>query len=730
MFGMILSTINNSWGPIKVGSLCLQNNGASQTMTVEGCSGESNQMFKAAELGGGIIIKTADNNCVNILGAKTAANSAIGTYACINNAATRNQIFIPTVNSLSNGGQVSLFSDSVTMCMTAQSVAAGKPVLLGYCIDAASQKWVFPLVMPASSTAIYATSPSGKQLCLQTYPDTSVGFRPCYEGLIAQQWQYDFGFTINAAFGSKRCLTAGDGNMYTDVCGYGSEQLLILGANNKLIFGNGYQCLGFGGSEYDAILKPCSASPTIGFNRKTLLIDEVPTNTCALQGTRKEWRKQTAAEKTAYINAVNKLRSTASTSGRANRYIDLVAIHSAAAGYIHMTPLFLPWHRAFLRLYENLLRKIDPTVSLPYWDWSSDSPNPMKSSTISQVIGSATTALGTRGTATSGYCLRDGIAANWKSSEGGCVTRSYASDFTSPSQIDVAIAVQRDPTFEAFAGDLEYFHNLMHGQIGGDNGMMSWTNLSPNDNIFFFHHTNVDRLWYSWQQYHTSIQSQYTGSYVLPDGTTTNVKVTDWMPSFNIPVSGALTLGNGGQCTGYDTIDKTKITRRDVTPIEERGLLPWLDTSLPNFVSGALQFARKKHGSGKHGTIPLPPMPGLAEWFVRRNMGTKLFGKPNSAEEDDRNIRHCRAMESRISTHRAQFIELLDKYFEEHPGAEYEDAFIYALTNLEILEPAKKPELSSNVNGGTVRNGTGSPKPANVTGIIAREELDVQAITI
>jgi tyrosinase len=36
---------------------------------------------------------------------------------------------------------------------------------------------------------------------------------------------------------------------------------------------------------------------------------------------------------------------------------------------------FLTWHRAYLYGFEKQLQDIDPTVTLPYWDWSADSVN-------------------------------------------------------------------------------------------------------------------------------------------------------------------------------------------------------------------------------------------------------------------------------------------------------------------------------------------------------------------
>lgn len=41
-------------------------------------------------------------------------------------------------------------------------------------------------------------------------------------------------------------------------------------------------------------------------------------------------------------------------------------------GWAHDSPAFLPWHRYLIRQFELDLQAIDPTISLPYWDWTVD----------------------------------------------------------------------------------------------------------------------------------------------------------------------------------------------------------------------------------------------------------------------------------------------------------------------------------------------------------------------
>ena len=45
-------------------------------------------------------------------------------------------------------------------------------------------------------------------------------------------------------------------------------------------------------------------------------------------------------------------------------------IHQAT--HVHRGPEFLPWHREIVNRLEDMLREINPDLSLHYWDWTQD----------------------------------------------------------------------------------------------------------------------------------------------------------------------------------------------------------------------------------------------------------------------------------------------------------------------------------------------------------------------
>ena len=247
---------------------------------------------------------------------------------------------------------------------------------------------------------------------------------------------------------------------------------------------------------------------------------------------RKNQAHLTPAERTAFVNALLALKnSVPSQMGLASRYDDYVQIHMdsmmASPGWAHRAPAFFPWHRELLRRFELDLQAIDPTVSLPYWDWEVDnSPDPT-------VAGSPWTAefMGGNGDPGQGDKVTTGPfrfdGGQWTlhvtTGAGGAdrdntnylrrrlADPSGATSLPTPANVADALTVtpydaapwdtSAQPSFrnrlEGWYG-AGSIHNRVHLWVGGNMRPMT----SPNDPVFFLHHCNIDRLWTLWQRQH------------------------------------------------------------------------------------------------------------------------------------------------------------------------------------------------------------------------------------
>jgi tyrosinase-like protein len=61
---------------------------------------------------------------------------------------------------------------------------------------------------------------------------------------------------------------------------------------------------------------------------------------------------------------------TDSVPGGVSRWFKQDEIHQAT--HVHDGPEFVPWHREIVNRFEELLRQINPQLSLHYWDWTQD----------------------------------------------------------------------------------------------------------------------------------------------------------------------------------------------------------------------------------------------------------------------------------------------------------------------------------------------------------------------
>ncbi|KAH6599563.1 hypothetical protein BASA50_002905 [Batrachochytrium salamandrivorans] len=256
------------------------------------------------------------------------------------------------------------------------------------------------------------------------------------------------------------------------------------------------------------------------------------TTSCSNPSQRQEWRELSAAQKTAYINAVVCLKRTPSRSrntGSPSRFDDFARTHSLVTQVAHSSPAFLPWHRAYLFAYEDALKRdCGYQGSLPYWDWSVDSQAPENS-----VIWSSNAFGGDGSTSSPNRCVTTGSFAGFVSTFGyqRCLARAFRNSlgniasFFTPESIFVLINI--NTSYSAFRTRLESGpHNNVHGGIGRT---MADPRVSANDPIFMMHHSNVDRLWYMWQLKNPSLANTYEGT--LPSSAPARTR--DMLPLFN-----------------------------------------------------------------------------------------------------------------------------------------------------------------------------------------------------
>ena len=229
-----------------------------------------------------------------------------------------------------------------------------------------------------------------------------------------------------------------------------------------------------------------------------------------------------------YCNAIVALKHTFPPGSAVSIYDEFVAIHvcvwglrfgttGPAAGVdgAHNGPAFLPWHREFLRRYELALLAVDPTVSLPYWNWGfgsewetdhlfhDDRMGPRGGLVSTGYFAEAATPQNPLGWSIHPNLRRFGTGAMRRTGNQGAGAL--------PSR-DAVLETLRKTSYSAFRSALEAgtglnaiggagMHNGVHTWVSGDMGAMS----SPNDPIFFMHHAQIDRIWAIWQRNHPGI---------------------------------------------------------------------------------------------------------------------------------------------------------------------------------------------------------------------------------
>ncbi|KAI4660374.1 uncharacterized protein J4E78_005077 [Alternaria triticimaculans] len=268
---------------------------------------------------------------------------------------------------------------------------------------------------------------------------------------------------------------------------------------------------------------------------------------------RREWSMLSKPERRNYIDAIKCLHSKPSLTpasvapGARSRFDDFVVTHVLQTYSVHATANFLSWHRYYIYAYEQLLRnECGYKGYLPYYNWAWWHEDPASS----PLFDGSDTSISNAGAyipdrnytcipseaqgcpiklppGSGGGCV-SGPLANWTMSLGPidskvkdlkpnpqadglgynprCLSRDVNKHSAYESRDEVITELIKNSkdilTFQnRMQGDYpnKYMgvHTAGHYTVGGDAGSDFFN--SPSDPAFYFHHAQIDRTWWIWQ---------------------------------------------------------------------------------------------------------------------------------------------------------------------------------------------------------------------------------------
>jgi tyrosinase len=300
---------------------------------------------------------------------------------------------------------------------------------------------------------------------------------------------------------------------------------------------------------------------------------------------RREWSSLTDNEKNHYINGIKCLQALPSkyppgiVPASTSYYSDFTSVHINMTLSIHINGVFLGWHRHFLSLMEDALHEecaYPNSLGLPYWDWTKyitletsslfnggqhslggngdfSTNNPAKLSPESTLqagargFGGGCVTTGPFANMTVNFgpfpfsLIFTGLPSNWSTPTPHCMTRDLNSQalstFCNKSSVEALLTVP----------SIGEFHDLLNpAKLGTDRGIHGGGHFavggtmfdlfsSPDDPVFFLHHSQIDRLWAIWQSMDaTTRRYQYNGTSSIFNGGDTPQVSNDTVLQFGI----------------------------------------------------------------------------------------------------------------------------------------------------------------------------------------------------
>lgn len=333
---------------------------------------------------------------------------------------------------------------------------------------------------------------------------------------------------------------------------------------------------------------------------------------------RKNANTLTAAERDRYLQALQKVSATYVD------YIEFVRTHSrsstGAGGDLvshrqaHSGSGFLPWHRAFVLHLERIIQAADPAVALHYWKFDSPAANVFNAAFLGSNSSGNFATLAATNPIVSWTLPGEGVGT-------GIQRRTPYGDSGNPAVAsDTTVLGLGSPGFNysAFIGMEVSAHNPAHFRSGFTDPTgqplpgASWVGgspaIAPRDPIFFFLHSNVDRLWARWQWVRDRNDPAAVAAYDL-QGTHAAPAAGVAAPSFTLNVNNQITsnrtLGHyaGDSMWPWDNVvgGAGTLARPDIAiltpfPIVLGGLLPLSRPTVASVIDYAGVTTTSPHG--------------------------------------------------------------------------------------------------------------------------------------
>jgi tyrosinase len=184
---------------------------------------------------------------------------------------------------------------------------------------------------------------------------------------------------------------------------------------------------------------------------------------------------------------------------------------------------FLPWHRAYVMYFESIVRALsgNANFTLPYWNYTVSGPS---HGVIPPEFRDPTSAL---------YMSNRNPGVN----DGVPIDQGH-----DPSPINLkAIANCFYDTGDG-TGDSGFNPDLdsgLHGSVHvltGNSRNMGAVPWAAHDPVFWAHHCQIDRLWYSWQRAgRQTPPMSYKFTFANPDGTSSTVDLAQYLDYTTLP---------------------------------------------------------------------------------------------------------------------------------------------------------------------------------------------------